>query len=77
MSQRLGMADGRCYTINSSSQLYNNYVMKQNGISFEDNYSFRKLLQQKGPEILRPSQDQQKTQRGTCDKALLKMPNIY
>jgi hypothetical protein len=51
--------------------------MKQNGISFEDNYSFRKLLQQKGPEILRPSQDQQKTQCGSCDKALLKMPNIY
>ena len=77
MSQRLGMADGRCFTNNSSSQLYNNYVMKQNGNSFEDNYSFRKLLQQKGPEILRPSQDQQKTQCGSCDKALLKMPNIY
>ena len=52
MSQRLGMADGRCFTINSSNQLYNNYVMKENGISFEDNYSFRKLLQKKGPEIL-------------------------
>ena len=77
MSQRLGMADGRCYTINSSSQLYNNYVMKQNGISFEDNYSFRKLLQQKGPEILRPSQDEQKTQCGSCDKALFKIPKIY
>ena len=25
MSQRLGMADGRCFTINSSNQLYNNY----------------------------------------------------
>ena len=33
MSQRLGMADGRCYTINSSNQLYNNYIMKENGIS--------------------------------------------
>ena len=30
MSQRLGMADGRCFTINSSAQLFNNYVMKQN-----------------------------------------------
>ncbi len=77
MSQRLGMADGRCFTINSSSQLYNNYVMKENGISFEDNYSFRKLLQQKGPELLKPSQAQQKDQCGSCDKALLKMPNIY
>jgi|TARA_Y100000994_G_scaffold186979_1_gene155745 hypothetical protein len=77
MSQRLGMADGRCFTINSSNQLYNNYVMKENGISFEDNYSFRKLLQQKGPELLRPSQDLQKDACGSCDKALLKMPNIY
>ena len=77
MSQRLGMADGRCFTINSSNQLYNNYVMKENGISFEDNYSFRKLLQKKGPEILRPSQDLQKDACGSGDKALLKMPNIY
>ena len=29
MSQRLGMADGRCFTVNSSSQLYNNYVMNK------------------------------------------------
>ena len=32
MSQRLGMADGRCYTMNTSNQLYNNYIMKENGI---------------------------------------------
>ena len=37
MSQRLGMADGRCFTIHSSAQLTNNYLMEQNGISFEDN----------------------------------------
>ena len=49
MSQRLGMADGRCFTVNTSNQLLNNYLMKTNGISFEDNYSFRKMLQQKGP----------------------------
>ena len=42
MSQRLGMADGRCFTINSSSQLYDNYIMKENAISFVDDYSFRK-----------------------------------
>ena len=62
MSQRLGMADGRCYTINTSSQLYTNYIMKENGIKYEDNYSFRKLLQEKGPELLKPSQAQQKDQ---------------
>ena len=38
MSQRLGMADGRCFTINSSAQLTNDYVMKQNGIAYQDNY---------------------------------------
>ena len=62
MSQRLGMADGRCFTINSSSQLYDNYIMKENAISFADNYSFRKLLQEKGPALLKPSQAQQKDQ---------------
>ena len=78
MSQRLGMADGRCFTVNTSNQLLNNYLMKQNGISFEDNYSFRKLLQQKGPELLKPVQDLQGTDKcGSCDKALLKVPNIY
>ena len=62
MSQRLGMADGRCFTVNSSNQLLNNYLMKQNGITFEDNYSFRKILQQKGPELLKPVQDLQGTE---------------
>jgi|TARA_B100000902_G_scaffold175453_1_gene169198 hypothetical protein len=52
--------------------------MKQNGITFEDNYSFRKVLQQKGPELLKPVQDLQGTEKcGSCDKALLKVPNIY
>ena len=78
MSQRLGMADGRCFTVNTSNQLLNNYLMKQNGISFEDNYSFRKMLQQKGPELLKPVQDLQGTYKcGSCDKALLKVPHIY
>jgi len=78
MSQRLGMADGRCFTVNTSNQLLNNYLMKQNDIKFEDNYSFRKMLQQKGPELLKPVQDLQGTDKcGACDQALLKVPNIY
>ena len=78
MSQRLGMADGRCFTINSSAQLLNNYVMKQNGITFEDNYSYRKLLQTQGPSLLTKVQEQQgKGNCNTCDKPLLKMPDIY
>jgi hypothetical protein len=65
MSQRLGMADGRCFTIHSSAQLTNNYLMEQNGISFEDNYSFRQALQKQGPEFLNKLQEQS---RGKCDQ---------
>lgn len=67
MSQRLGMADGRCFTINNASQLYDNYVMSKNNIKFEDNYSFRKLLQEKGPAIF---QNEQVTDCGKCDSTL-------
>ena len=78
MSQRLGMADGRCFTMNSSAQLLNNYVMKQNGITFEDNYSYRKLLQTQGPSLLTKVQEQQgKGNCNNCEKPLLKMPDIY
>lgn len=68
MSQRLGMADGRCFTINNSSMLYNDYLMTQNGIVFEDNYSFRKLLQEKGPDMLKKPEKQQPC--GVCDSTL-------
>lgn len=72
MSQRLGMADGRCFTINTSSQLLNNYVMQQNGIMLEDNYSYRQLIQKAGPELL-----EQITQDTSCNKPLLKVTGIY
>jgi hypothetical protein len=72
------MADGRCFTINSSAQLFNNYVMKQNNISFEDNYSYRQLLQKQGPQLMSKVQDLQgKGNCNTCDTPLLKMPDIY
>ena len=78
MSQRLGMADGRCFTVNTSAQLFNNYVMKQNGIAFEDNYSYRQLLQKQGPELLsKVHEEQGKDNCKTCDKPLLKVPDIY
>ena len=78
MSQRLGMADGRCFTMNSSAQLFNNYIMKQNGISFEDNYSYRKLLQSQGPQLLSKIQEVQgKQDCNNCNVPLLKMPDVY
>jgi len=69
MSQRLGMADGRCFTINNSSMLYNDFLMTQNGIRFEDNYSFRKLLQEKGPDMLIKTEDQDQP-CGMCHSTL-------
>ena len=78
MSQRLGMADGRCFTINTSAQLLNNYVMKKNGITFEDNYSYRQLLQKQGPELMSQIQDEQGTTKcNSCDKPLVNASDIY
>lgn len=66
MSQRLGMADGRCFTISGSSRLVNNYVMQQNSIAMEDNYAYRQLLQQQGPVLI---ENLQRTQgEGPCVK---------
>ena len=79
MSQRLGMADGRCFTINSSAQLFNNYVMKQNNITYEDNYSYRQLLQKSGPELFNKIQA---ANQGTgpcvdCNQPLVNTSKIY
>jgi len=53
-------------------------VMKQNNITFEDNYSYRKLLQTQGPSILSKVQEEQgKANCNNCDKPLLKIPDIY
>jgi len=65
MSQRLGMADGRCFTLAGSSRLVNNYVMQQNGIPMEDNYAYRQLLQQRGPALVNELQ-QQSQGAGPC-----------
>jgi len=70
------MADGRCFTINSSAQLTNNYLMKQNDITFEDNYSYRQLLQKQGPELLNKVQEQSRTTCDPCDR-YTDMSKIY
>ena len=88
MSQRLGMADGRCFTISTANSLLNDYMMTQNGIRYEDNYNYRKFLQQKGPDALNDIQGMQKSgvpdtrsnfvnQCQSCNTPLLKVPNIY
>lgn len=88
MSQRLGMADGRCFTINTASRLINDHIMKTNGIPYQDNYRYRLLLQQMGPSALAPVENRQRVgppepstnfinQCQTCNTPLLKVPNTY
>ena len=50
MSQRIGMADGRCLTINEANRIYIDKLQQKAGIPQEDNYSFRRLIQRDGPE---------------------------
>jgi hypothetical protein len=52
MSQRIGMADGRCITSFDSNRIMNDMLMSKEGIAFQDNYKWRAFLQSKGPEAL-------------------------
>ena len=88
MSQRLGMADGRCFTINTASRLFNDYVMTSHNIPHVDNYSYRRMLQQKGPQLIQevtaaqqvgaqPRPNNHVNQCQTCDLPLLKVKREY
>jgi hypothetical protein len=50
MSQRIGMADGRCITSFDSNRIMNDAIMGMNNIQFQDNWSYRAFLQSKGPD---------------------------
>jgi hypothetical protein len=45
MSQRLGMADGRCTTIFESGRLFNDDIYKKANIDVNDSYTYRQYLQ--------------------------------
>ena len=79
MSQRLGMAVGRFFSINSSSQLVNNYILQQANIRMEDNYSYRQYLQKSGPVILNNLQEkvQGKGPCMSCDQPMLNLRDMY
>ena len=81
MSQRLGMADGRCFTINTSSRLLNNYIMTENKVDYVDNYKYRQLLQNECPKLIEKVTNQQKVAEDgncqRCDKPLIKVAGIY
>lgn len=54
MSERLGMADGRCFTVHAASTILNTNLTASNGIAPQDNYSYRQLLQKAGPALMEP-----------------------
>ena len=46
------MGDGRCLTSYDASKLVNDFIMKKNGIAYEDNFKYRMFLQSTAPESL-------------------------
>jgi hypothetical protein len=44
------MGDGRCITVFDSTRLYNDFIMRDKKINYEDNLSYRRYLQEKGPD---------------------------
>ena len=83
------MSDGRCFTFATPDRLLNDYIMKKNGIQYQDNYAYRRFLQANGPDVIRdiqnkqqPLNDQQRpnnygSQCQACNNPLLKVPDIY
>lgn len=55
MSQRLGMADGRCTTIFQSGRLFNDSIYEKLEILPQDNLSYRRALQKTSPEEIIPA----------------------
>ena len=60
MSQRLGMADGRCFTINYSNELLTEMIAKNAGLNILDSYKVRQFFQNKD-DIVEPY-----LQKGSC-----------
>lgn len=75
----MGMADGRCFTVSTSSRLLNDYIMDQNGIDYTDNYAYRQFIQQKGPDVFNMLTKGQRIEecKAMCHEPLLKVPDTY
>lgn len=52
MSQRIGMADGRCITDFNSTRILNDFIIRSQGIDYQDNYRYRMFLQSQGPDAI-------------------------
>ena len=53
MSQRLGPAGGRCFTVYTSNRIMNDRIMNMLEIPLQDNYAFRRTMENGGPELVR------------------------
>jgi hypothetical protein len=53
MSQRIGMADGRCITSVDSSRILEDQMRINAGFGVYDNNKYRMYLQEKGPDALK------------------------
>lgn len=53
MSERFGMADGRCFTNYESSRILNDKIMNNNNIPLADGYAYRQFIQ-KNSELPTP-----------------------
>jgi hypothetical protein len=72
MSQRIGMADGRCITSYDSGRIMNDVIMAQNGVEFQNNYKYRMLLQSQGPDALKLPLQNAACRTGGCNVQPLK-----
>jgi len=46
------MADGRCITDFNSTRILNDFIIRNQGIDYQDNYGYRMFLQSQGPDAL-------------------------
>ena len=52
MSQRLGPAGGRCFTVYTSNRIMNDRIMSTLDIPLQDNYAYRRAMEVGGPELI-------------------------
>ena len=66
MSERIGMADGRCIQSFTSSRIAHDFLIGQRGLSYEDGHKARLAFQQMSPEALRLPLPDAACKSGAC-----------
>ena len=52
MSQRLGPAGGRCFTVYTSNRIMNDNIMNMLQVPLQDNYGYRRAIEEGGPQMI-------------------------